>query len=310
MCPKYWFSDEWIARDMDMETFCSIPFKKFKYAHLQGWGEPLLNPKIGEMIDLAREHCRVGLTTNGLLLKRHIDDLLKTDLVAISVASADRKLHEKIRKCRLEEITEGIKLLSELRSKKKPKITVVTMMLRSTVETLPDIVELAYECGADEVIANNLDYIPSEELAGLEVFTSEAERSKAEKYIQIAEKKAEESGVEFTAKLVRMEEALVCAENPVKNCFITVNGLVTPCVYLHLPIKSSYIRRYFNGRMVDVSKVYFGHVSNFNEVWKSKSYKKFRGMFEKRQSLFQYLFSFTLPPLPEVCRTCYKAYSV
>ncbi len=307
MCPKYWFSDEWIARDMDMETFCSIPFKKFKYAHLQGWGEPLLNPKIGEMIDLAREHCRVGLTTNGLLLRKHIDDLLKTDLVAISVASADRKLHEKIRKCRLEEITEGIKLLSELRSKKKPKITVVTMMLRSTVETLPDIVELAYGCGADEVIANNLDYIPSEELAGLEVFTSEAERSKAEKYIQIAEKKAEGCGIEFTARPVRMEEALVCAENPTKNCLITVDGFVAPCVYLHLPTLSNHIVRYFNGRVVDVPKVYFGHISNFS--FKGEC-KKFIERFERRLAVLYDPLPLELPAPPEACRTCFKMYSL
>ncbi len=308
MCPKYWFSDEWIAKDMNMEIFHSIPFKKFGYAHLQGWGEPLLNPKIGEMINLARKYCKVGLTTNGLLLKKHIGNLLKTDLVAVSIASADSNLHEKIRRCKLEEITDGIKLLSEQRSKKKPKITVVTMMLKDTIETLPQIVELASECGADEVIANNLDYIPSRELVGMEVFTSEETvRPEIVRHIRMAEERARELGVDFTHRPVRMEEVLVCAENPVKNCLITVDGLVTPCVYLHLPTSSNHIVRYFNGKMFKVPKVYFGSVTSPD--WE-KNYEKFRKMFKKRTSLLHYLFSFTLPPLPEVCRTCYKAYSV
>jgi len=44
MCPKSVFRDEWISKDMEMEVFESIPFKKFRYTHLQGWGEPLLHP--------------------------------------------------------------------------------------------------------------------------------------------------------------------------------------------------------------------------------------------------------------------------
>ncbi len=304
MCPKYWFSDEWIAKDMDMQIFRSIPFRKFEYAHLQGWGEPLLNPKIGEMIDFAGKYCEVGLTTNGLLLKAHVEALMNTDLVAVSIASADERVHEKIRKCRLEGIKDGIKLLSEQRSSKKPKIVLVTMMMKDTIKGLPQIIELASECGADEVIANNLDYIPSGEMVGEDVLNYPS----ANRYIKMAEKTAAEYGIDFTARPTTMEEALICAENPIENCLITVNGLVSPCVYLHLPTKSDHIVRYFKGEKYSVPKVYFGKVPDFN--WKSKEYQKFRGMFERRRSILHYLFSFTPPPLPEVCRTCYKAYSV
>lgn len=114
MCPKSCF-DDWIARDMSMKIFRLIPFKKFRYAHLQGWGEPLLNPNIGEMIEFASKHCRVGLTTNGVLLEHHLDALLKLDLLAVSVASASPKAQSVVRGFSLEKLKQGIKLVSESR---------------------------------------------------------------------------------------------------------------------------------------------------------------------------------------------------
>lgn len=308
MCPKSVYKCEWISKDMRMDTFKLIPFKKFKYIHLQGWGEPLLNRNIGQMIEVAKKHCKVGLTTNGLLIKEYIDDLLKTDLVAISVASADGNLHEKIRKCKLEKIAEGIRLLSELRHK-RPKITITTMMLKSTIETLPSIIDFAAECGVDEVIANNLDYIPSKDLVGMEIFEVNSKPS-AEKFIRMAEKKAEEKGVEFIHRPLLMEEALVCAENPTKTCLVTVDGLIAPCVYLHLPTTSKFIRRYFGGKKVEVPKTYFGHVSEFDKAWKSKKYRGFREVFKRRLSIIHEFLPLEYPTLPEVCRTCFKAYSI
>lgn len=308
MCPKSQFKDEWISKDMDMETFHSIPFKKFRYAHLQGWGEPLLNPNIGEMIETARKHCSVGLTTNGILIDRHLEDVLKLDLLAVSIASADAEEHMAIRGCKLEKLKENVKLVSEQRGK-RPKIVIATIMLKNTVEQLPDIVDLAHECGADEVIANNMDYIPSEQLIGMEVFGSNPDLC-VEEQIRKAEKKANELGINFVAKPVKLEEALVCAEDPIKNCFITVDGRIAPCVYLHLPTKLDSIVRFFRGRKVEVQKLYFGEVSKFDKVWKSREYRNFRAVFEKRLSILHEPFPLDFPPIPEVCRSCYKAFSV
>ena len=154
MCPKTIFRVEWISKNLDMETFKRIPFDLFRFAHLQGWGEPLLNPEIVEMIDVARENCKVGLTTNGLLLDQFANDLVKRlDYIAISIASADDKTHREIRRVGLYDLIEKIKLVSELRRGKKPRITLVTMMLKSTVHDLPKLVDIAKNCGADEVIA-------------------------------------------------------------------------------------------------------------------------------------------------------------
>lgn len=312
MCPKRIFRREWVSDHMDMEIFRRIPFEKFRYAHLQGWGEPLLNPNIIEMVEFAKaKGCRVGITTNGLLLDEFAEDLVKAgiDLVAVSIASADEKTHRKIRGCKLSDLLENIKMLSNIKG--KPKITLVTIMLKDTINDLPKLVKIAKEVGADEVIANNLDYIPSQDLTGLEVF-SEKENREILNAIGKAEELARRLGISFFAKPIKLEEVLVCAENPIESCLITVNGDVCPCVYLHLPTKSENISRFFMGKTITVRKTYFGNISKekFTKIWKGKEYKKFRTVFEVRLSSIFPFFGHSPPELPDVCKTCYKAFNI
>ncbi|MET1124247.1 MAG: radical SAM protein [Archaeoglobaceae archaeon] len=298
MCPKRHF--EWLAKDMDIETFARIPFRKFRYAHLQGWGEPLLNPRIDEMIEIAGRRCKVSMTTNGLLIDRHVESICELETLAVSIASGDAALHRSVRGCELDRLKENIRLVSELRSK-KPKIVIATMMLRSTIPSLPKIVEFAADCGADEVVVNNLDYVPAKELADEVVFGWEPE-AEAEKVLHEAYNLASQLGVKFAAKPLVMEEALVCAENPVENCFVTVDGMFAPCAYLHLPIRGKIVR-YFGGKRFEIPKVYF---ESF-EKWKGS---ELREVFRRRMQAAYQSLPTEIPPLPEFCRTCYKAWSV
>jgi MoaA/NifB/PqqE/SkfB family radical SAM enzyme len=292
---------------MDLDVFRSLPFRNFRYVHLQGWGEPLLNPEIAEMVDIAKSYgCEVGITTNGILLGEFLDVIAGMDLVAVSIAGVEE--HEEIRGCNLNDLLQNIELLSERRRSGKPKIVVVTMMLKDTIRSLPKVVEIAKKRGADEVIANNLDYIPHESLVGREVFTDGP--NPYSKIIERASIEAKRKGIRFVAKPVRLEEALMCAENPLRNCLITVDGRVSPCVYLHLPTKADKIPRYFRGRRVEVPKIYFGKADDFIRAWRSREYTKFRSSFEKRIFAIYDAMLFNFPSLPEVCKSCYKAYSV
>jgi len=304
MCPRS-IMDDWINMHMDIELFKKIPFEKFKYAHLQGWGEPLLNPNIIEMIEFAKKSgCSVGLTTNGILLQEFANELPKlVDLIAISVASPNPDIHKKVRKCDLHAIIEGIKMISQ---KNKCKVVITTLMLKDTVKDLPDLVKLAKYCGADEVIANNLDYIPTKDLLKLKVFSEN--NSEIIKCIEKAKNVANELGIKLVVKYLNLQECTICAENPIDGCLITVNGDISPCVYLHLPTKSKTIQRVFNHNIVQVPKLYFGNINEkeFDEIWKSKDYREFRRIFEKRVNA--YFFDF--PELPDVCKSCYKAYSI
>lgn len=51
------------------------PFTKYIYLHVKG--EPLMHPRIGEMLDIAHEKgFKVNITTNGTLIKKNRDKLL------------------------------------------------------------------------------------------------------------------------------------------------------------------------------------------------------------------------------------------
>jgi len=296
MCPRTIYRREWINADMSLESFRKIPFYKFDFAHLQGWGEPLLNPRIEEMIDIAKKHCRVGLTTNGLLVDEF--NIKKLDYLAVSIASADEKKHREIRKTSLEALlTKVEKIASDV------DITLVFMMMKDTYHELPDIVEIAKEIGAKTVIANNLDYMPVKELEEQAIFLRETDYEP----IEVAKIKAKKLGVRLIVKEIKMEEVLVCAENPINNLLVTYEGKITPCVYLHLPTRSNKISRVLRGREFEIEKVYFGYVDD-RKSW--KKYKKFGEVFERRKNLGYSLLPLDFPQLPECCRTCYKAYGV
>ena len=59
--------------NIEIEKF-KILLKKLKnhskYLYLHVLGEPLLHPQINELIDIASEHFKVNITTNGYLIKR------------------------------------------------------------------------------------------------------------------------------------------------------------------------------------------------------------------------------------------------
>ncbi len=323
MCPKNLFSSRWISALMDFDLYRTISedMNMFRYVHLQGWGEPLLNPNICDMITIAkRKRCSVGVTTNGLLLDREMcSDLIKAgvDLIAVSVAGARPETHDLIRKgSSLEDLKQKLKDLSSVRKvEKRPKITLTTIMMKNTVHELPDLVNLAREVGADELIVNNLDYIPSPDLGGMEVFSPpglEPEKHILES-IERAKLLADKLGVRLYVRPLKMEESVVCAESPLTNVFVTYQGDVAPCVYLHLPTKERVIPRFFMGAGYLVEKLYFGRVDSerLRDVWKKEIYRDFRDIFYRRAMAQMYPSSFPGKiEIPEQCRTCYKMYSI
>ena len=63
-----------------------------RHVHLQGWGEPLLHPRLPEMAKAAKAAgSDVGITTNGDLLEPAIDWIVeeRVDQIVFSVAGDD-----------------------------------------------------------------------------------------------------------------------------------------------------------------------------------------------------------------------------
>jgi MoaA/NifB/PqqE/SkfB family radical SAM enzyme len=297
--------------------------------HLQGWGEPLLYTHLFEMIKIAKaENCKVSLTTNGMLLTREVSERLITegvDAIALSVAGTSKETHETIRRgSNFEQIVNNIRVLSAMKLEKRseiPKLVLSFLMTKANIEELPVAVSLAKDMDIDELVAVNLDYTPTKTQDDLKTFSCDRVEIRFRKLIRTAEKRAKNIGLSFRSYPLETEEVIMCELNPLQIVFISYDGCVSPCVYLNMTKRGS-IPRIFCGSHYEIGRLCFGSVAenDFMEVWNSDDYKRLRMAFSNRMKLLEkgrpifdikpVDFDLAGNPLPNVCKTCYKAYGI
>jgi len=332
MCPRTALAGQWKSMDMPFETFEKISqhFTHAKLVYLSGWGEPLLNKRIFDMIKIAKDSgCLAGFTTNGILLTEKTSKKLMEldlDILSVSVAGATKKTHEDIRvRSNFDRLAENIKALSNLKESfgtEKPKIILLLLMTKQNIGELPSAVKLARDIGANELVATNLTYTAAPLHDEIKVFSCKtANRGFADK-IREAEQEAKELGIGFRSYPLVTEEVLVCEEDPISNIYVSCDGYVSPCVYLNLPIED--IPRIFCGDSHTIQRRHFGNINQNGlfEIWEKEDYKSFREKFEKRAAILRDVLTFDfdmlrkmddwmkINSLPDVCKHCYKAYGI
>jgi MoaA/NifB/PqqE/SkfB family radical SAM enzyme len=329
MCPRSTLAEQWPEMDLPWEAFERIAraFPWVQHVHLQGWGEPLLHPRLFEMIALAKgAGCRVGLTTNGMGLdqdtgKRLLD--LNLDLLSISIAGATQETHEGIRvSSDFSVILGNVRELAHMRAGRPgntPKVELSYLMTKTNIAELPQAVELAASLGVDELYAINLDYLVTPTHDELRVFGCPSLRDGFVRTVEEARERARRIGLAFRSYPLDLEEVAICEAHPTKILFISCDGWVSPCTYLSLPGQRE-IPRWFEGKRVCVPAVRFGSIQDqeLMDIWEGAAYREFRERFaERRLGLAARAFATVsggestepkMPPPPEPCRTCYKLY--
>ncbi len=332
MCPRTALADQWPVLDLSWEAFQRIAraFGHTKHVHLQGWGEPLLHPRLFEMIAAAKAAgCRVGFTTNGMLLDAAAaKELLRLelDLMAVSIAGSTRDTHESIRVgSDLAEILWHLGWFLNLRQGRrsgKPKVEVFFLMTTTNVGQLPRVAEMAASLGVDELVATNLDYVVTPEHDALRVFGRPEHRSRFLRVIGEAREQARQAGLAFRAYPIDVEEVAVCEANPLRNLFVSCDGWVSPCTYLGLPGRED-VPRCVGGQPTMVPRIRFGNVMDQDvlDIWDSPNYRAFRRSFAHRlmYATTRAVAAVTgggqasarnFPPPPDPCGTCPKLYGV
>ena len=331
MCPRSTLAERWPEMDLSWQAFERIAraFPRVRHVHLQGWGEPLLHPRLFEMIALAKSAgCRVGLTTNGMGLdrdtgKRLLD--LQLDLLSTSIAGATRETHERIRvSTDFSTILENVRHLARLRAgrgRPTPKIELSFLMTKASLAELPQAVELARTLGADELYATNLDYLVTAAHDELRAFGRSPLRDEFVRIVETARARARAIGLAFRAYPLDLEEVAVCEAHPTTILFVSCDGWAAPCSYLALPGQTE-IPRWFEGRQVAVPAMRFGNVQEqaLTDIWNSPAWREFRQQFAARRMGLAARAMAALsgggdseprmPPPPEPCRTCYKLLGV
>jgi MoaA/NifB/PqqE/SkfB family radical SAM enzyme len=340
ICPQAVFAEKWIFQNMPMETFQRISphFPRTRWVSFRGWGDPLENENLPEMLRLAKQaECGTALTTNGFLLTEEFSRRLLPagpDLVVVALELATQAVQSALLQTgsdfrRILDQVEALVKMRNASGKKKPAVKLSFPMTRLNMGELPGLVPVAARLGVDEAIFTHLDYLPEERWNILRTFYHESPTQAFEENIEEIRRQAKKERIPVKIYPLKSEEKPVCELDPPNQVFFSVDGSVAPCPYLRIPKKGD-IPRIFMNREHRVPQTFFGNVNqeDFMEVWNQEPYQAFRKVFEDRRKggmhVGQMVDALTNirsgsesqapkeppPPLSESCRTCYKAYGI
>jgi MoaA/NifB/PqqE/SkfB family radical SAM enzyme len=327
-------SKDWQYQDMPFEDFKKIlPFlKDVENVILEGWGESLLYPHLNECIQLVKkEGPQVGFVTSGKgLTQKRVSELIDAglDFVGFSIAGTTPETHESIRvNSHWQEILNAVQLFNEVKLRRgftRPKIHLVFLMLKNNIHEVPNIPSLAKEMRIEEILLTNICHLIHPWQEDQRIFIWEHGENVYEKYVKQAEGNAKKVKLMLKRPSLSAIDVPVCEENPLRNLYISVDGDVSPCVYLNPPLSSPF-KRIFCGREYWVEKVSFGNLFKepFPAIWNHENYEKFRHCFKERDKKFNEAYlsllqsssieasrGIIIPQPPELCRTCHKILGV
>jgi MoaA/NifB/PqqE/SkfB family radical SAM enzyme len=303
-CPRTVYQDAWLNRHLSIEAFkrLSLAFTRTKMVFLQGWGEPFLNSDLITMVRMAKDAgCKVGTTTNGMLLNEKIMYQLVEcgmDVLAFSLAGVDENNDALRRGTSLDTILRAIHLLHETKKKlgkELPAVHIAYILLRSRLGDIERLPLFLQGLAVNQVVVSTLDFVPCKELEG-EIIkpstTEEYEEIRAR--LNAVKVKTEQFRVEFHYRLQRPGEYnTTCTENVQRALFVSSDGMVSPCVFTNLPIlKETQIS--FNGDR-RYRRLFFGNAgdASIRDIWRGSAYRDFRKSFDGNR-------------LPSICRSCQK----
>lgn len=327
MCP--WTELRPEVAQMSKDTFVRIAvyLPLAKGVDFTGGGEPTTNPRLPEMVRVAKEAgCEVGFSTNGTLLDRSLAETLVSlgqDWISFSVDGATAETYERIRQgAQFETVIWNIETLCDIRiarGSKTPKMMMVFVMMHENFHELPVYVELAHELGVEQIIFKNLDVILKDSDDERRLFGHDGPLvAEVEPLIAEAQRRAKKLGIGLRLYALQPQELTICEHDPLHNLFFNWAGYVSPCITL------SYAEdRVFDGKRHFVPCQRYGNINEetLEEIWQTVAYQEFRQPYEtrvrlERQATIDVLVgsaaneSRQMPPAPEGCRTCYYLYGI
>lgn len=284
-CPTAVLGDRWRRRHMTLAEFQHLlpmlaratrPSSwRRPLLHLQGWGEPLLNPDFPAMVEAGRRAgVQIGTTSNGMALDsamaaRLVEAGLAT--ISLSVAGIDGRNDAIRRGTRLDRVFAALAALDRCKAKRQsaaPAVHIAYMLLASGLDDVERIPETFAGRGVDQIVVSTLGFVPDEALRGeVIVPRTEAEYEALDQRLARVAGKAADMGMTFAYRIPpppgRRPE--LCAENVQAALVVTVDGEVTPCMFTRF----------------DDAPFVFGDLGrqSLSEAWWSDSYLKFRRSF-------------------------------
>ncbi len=264
--------------------------------HLQGLGEPLMHPRLFDMVRYAAARgIRVSINTNlTLLTESRAEQAASCGLheISVSIDAATPAVYESIRVgARLWKVRRNLRRLVAARGRRgggSPHIRIVMVLMRRNLDELNGIVHLAREDGVDDVFVQQLCHdfgessLPPEYRSMREFVAEEAldERDLGAMHAQfdLARRTAAELGVAL--RLPRAPARSVQAPRgcdwPARGAYLSYRGEAMPCCMVATPDRACL------GNMLE---------DGVDAVWHGQPYQDFRARLASEQP-------------PEICRSC------
>jgi radical SAM protein with 4Fe4S-binding SPASM domain len=269
-----------------------------EHLHLQGLGEPLMHPRIFDMIEYASARgIEVSTNTNlTLLTKARAERCARSGLaqIHVSIDGATAETYNSIRaRSSLSRVLENLAGLNEASHHAGtggPVVRIVTVVMRQNLEELAAIVHLASNYDVPSVHVQHLchdfgesslpqHYRPMREFIDRETLLRES-AERIEKAFDAARRAAAETGVDLRLPRTRPRaiepDGRARCDWPWTGAYISYDGQAMPCCMVATPDRAS-----------------FGNVfrDNLLPVWNGPEAEQFRAQLDS-------------PDPPEVCQSC------
>lgn len=265
-CPRTVLADRWQEGDLGFDLWQRVrpDLNLVHHLRLQGWGEPLLHPKLEEMAgDCAAAGCEVGITTNGDLVRERGGWLANGEvhIVTMSVAGAGEANKRWRDGVPAETVWTAMEILASARRRRTPRLQVSFLLTADNAAELPDAVRNAALCGADEVFVVHLDYTPTAWLLEAQGFSNQQTSEPTRQILDRSARLARRHGITLRAPTLIGREMIACDLDPTVMASMSWDGRVGPCVHLTMPLTGRIPRATQDGELV-VQPVVFGNLGD------------------------------------------------
>lgn len=302
-CPQSWGMPEDSADltpERARELLDQLPTVRRVVLH--GIGEPTLNPRLPEIVEVVKERGAYALfNTNALLLRgRLLERLVRSGLdeIRVSVDAATPETYNLVRGSDLfTRVVANVKAFTRVRSQMgslTPRISLWMTGMKSNIRELPDLVRIAAESGISEVYIQRLVFSDRNRARQGEALYGQMEDPEREGLAR-AEALARELGVTLrgSSEALPAEEAPGLADRPWSACrrprslmYVTANGNVLPCCIA--PFTDAPYASIVQGNT---------HRVSLEEIWNGERYRDWRARMNSDEP-------------PAACRGCGSAWAL
>jgi MoaA/NifB/PqqE/SkfB family radical SAM enzyme len=238
---------------LDMKYFDAVEYllgSKIRGISLSNFGEPFVSKPWNILLrkSLAIEGIHISFITNGLLLDKHLEEILDPRIsIAVSIDGASGETYGHFRGKDISKLTDNLDLLKSLKAAKKvdyPQLTFLFTVSRINCHELAQIVEVAKKFDVATVIVQFQVFFNHGRFKNESLFFA---REDYDTHIALARDKAMELGVNlvhpdsFNGETIvpresldnywlgRDREGAIRCFSQASTCYIRYNGVVEAC---------------------------------------------------------------------------------